>query len=534
MIKKLNVTATALLIGLLLFPSNNIFAQEPTTTEVRVEKSTTEDKSTATEDKSTATEDKSTTEVKVEESTTTSIEVEETTPTEERENKSSLSESKLKSIWTGDLLNVKDKHFYDALSIFFGGIINDENGKTMTFPEVLHKAEENSIEIETAKSKTNEASYVLDEVQTAKNLTVSGTANLGYSQPVSTGVHEWNWSAGISTNYLLSNFGKFEDQKKMAWLSYISAKMDEERLLTELYKDVSSSYLTVLELEGLHIVAQSSVVLRKEQMKIAKAKYEEGISPKYDMLTSLVSLKNAEQSLITAKKSLDLSKANLLKMMGMPQTETINVLRPKYISNDQYLLEDAILLGYGNRIEMSQIDLAIKIAQTNLDLMSKGLAPSLYWTNSYTRQNENMGRKDYSFNSVINFSIPIFDGGYTKAKKNEAKEQLRQAELSKESLERNIALQIKDAILQVDESKQKLNTAEAATDMAKEAYLISLVRYKENVGTYLELDDSTTGYLNALSSLSSAYCNYERAQINLLYSLGIIVEEVKKYENNGR
>ena len=77
-------------------------------------------------------------------------------------------------------------------------------------------------------------------------------------------------------------------------------------------------------------------------------------------------------------------------------------------------------------------------------------------------------------------------------------------------------------------------TAEAATDMAKEAYLISLVRYRENVGTYLELDDSTTGYLNALSSLSSAYCAYERTQINLLYSLGIIVEEVNKYENNGR
>ena len=512
MIKKLNITATALLIGMLLFPSNNIFAQEPIT-EVNAEESTT---------------------INVEKSN--SIEVEESTPikVKEKEKKSSLAESKLKSIWTGDLLNIEDKHFYDALSVFFGGIINNENGKTMTFHEVLHKAEENSIEIETAKSKTNEASYVLDEVQTAKNLTVSGTANLSYSQPVSSGMDEVNWSAGISTNYLISNFGQFEDQKKMAWLSYISAKLDEERLLTELYKDVSSSYLTVLELEGLHIVAQSSVFLRQEQMEIAKAKYEEGISPKYDMLTSLVSLKNAEQSLITAKKSLDLSKSNLIKMMGMSQTETINVLKPMYISKEPYILEDAILLGYGNRIEMSQIDLAIKIAKTNLDLMSKGMSPSIYWTNSYTRQNENIQRKDYSFNSVINFSIPIFDGGYTKAKKNEAKEQLRQAELSKESLERNIALQIKDALLQVEESKQKLNTAEAATDMAKEAYLISLVRYKENVGTYLELDDSTTGYLNALSSLSSAYCNYERAQINLLYSLGIIVEEVKKYENNGR
>ena len=519
MIKKLNLTATALLMGLLLFPSNSIFAQEPNT-EVKVEESTT---------------------IKVEEPNP--IEVEEQTPTETKtettsievkENKSSFAESKLKEIWTGNLLNVKDKHFYDALSVFFGGIINNENGQTMTFYDVLHKAEENSTEIETAKSKTKQASYVLDEVKSAKNLNISGTATLSYSQPVATGGDEWNWSAGISTNYLISNFGKFEDQKKMAWLSYIATKMDEERLLTELYENVASSYLTTLELEGLHIVAQSSVVLRKEQLEIAKAKYEEGISPKYDMLTSLVSVKNAEQSLITAKKSLDLSKSNLVKMMGMPQTETINVVKPMYISLEPYSLENAILLGYGNRIEMAQTDLQVKIAQTNVDLVSKGLAPSLYWVNSYQRQNENLVKKDYAWSSAINFSIPIFDGGYTKAQKNEAKEQLRQAELSKESLERNIALQIKDALLQVEESKQKLITAEATTDMAKEAYLISLVRYKENVGTYLELDDSTTGYLNALASLSSAYCAYERTQINLLYSLGIIVEEVNKYENNGR
>ena len=523
MIKKLNLTAATLLMGLLLFPSNSIFAQEPNT-EVKVEESTT---------------------IKMEESNP--IEVEEQTPTEtkpettsievkEKEKKSSFAESKLKEIWTGNLLNVKDKHFYDALSVFFGGIINNENGQTMTFYDVLHKAEENSTEIEIAKSKTKQASYVIDEVKSAKNLTVSGSAMGSYSQPVSyiAGGNEWNWSVGISTNYLISNFGKFEDQKKMAWLSYIAQKMDEERLLTELYENVASSYLTTLELEGLHIVAQSSVVLRKEQLEIAKAKYEEGISPKYDMLTSLVSVKNAEQSLITAKKSLDLSKSNLVKMMGMPQTETINVVKPMYISLEPYTLENAILLGYGNRIEMAQTDLQVKIAQTNVDLASKGMTPSLYWVNSYTRQNETTMKKDYSLSSTINFSIPIFDGGYTKAQKNEAKEQLKQAELSKEALERNIALQIKDALLQVEESKQKLITAEAATDMAKEAYLISLVRYKENVGTYLELDDSTTGYLNALSSLSSAYCAYERTQINLLYSLGIIVEEVNKYENNGR
>lgn len=439
-------------------------------------------------------------------------------------------DEKLKDIWNGNFLNIENKSVNDILSDFWNGIINDENAQTMTFYDVLHRAEENSIEIKTAKSKTQQANYVLDEVKTEKNLTVSGNATGSYSQPVATGGDKWNWSVGISTNYLISNFGRFEDQKKIAWMSYILAKMDEERLLSELYENVSSSYLTTLELEGVYIVARSSVILRQEQMEIAKAKFEEGISPKYDMLTSLVSLKNAEQSLITAKKSRDLSKSNLVKMMGMSQTETINILKPIYISLESYELEDAISLGYEKRIEMSQTDLQIKIAQANIDLISKGMSPSLYWVNSYLRQNENALKKDYAFSSSINFNIPIFDGGATKARKNEAKEALKQAELSKESLERNIALQIKDALLQVEESKQKLVTAEATIDMAKEAYSISMLRYKENVGTYLELDDSTTGYLNALSSLASAYCDYEKTKINLLYSLGIIVDELNKFE----
>ena len=93
--------------------------------------------------------------------------------TEEKEKKSSFTESKLKEIWTGNLLNVKDKHFYDALSVFFGEIINNENAQTMTFYDVLHKAEENSTEIETAKSKTKQASYIIDEVKSEKNINYS-------------------------------------------------------------------------------------------------------------------------------------------------------------------------------------------------------------------------------------------------------------------------------------------------------------------------------------------------------------------------
>lgn len=441
---------------------------------------------------------------------------------------------------TGPPLDVESRHFYDALSVFFSGL-DDKGGdkKRLGAIETLKIALANSIEVRDARSRANEAFYRVDEVKSVKNVKLSGSGLVTYSQPINsinmngntiTMGEEWNWSAGVSADYLITNFGLFEDTKRAAWLAYISTKLDEERLTEDLYNKVLSSYLTTLELNGLYIVSQSAVEVRKSQLDIAKAKYEEGVSPKYDMLTTQVNLKMAEQTLITAKKSLELSKSELKRIMGAPQTEDFEVSKPPYIQLPSPDLEESIMKAYDKRPEMTQINLAVEIAKTNEAIATQGKNPTVAWTASYMRQNETTSKRDYTWSSGIALNIPILDGGSARAKRNQAREVVKQTELKKEDLERNIAFQIKDAILKMEESKQKLITAEASMDMAKEAYKTALVRYQESVGTFLELDDATTSYLTSLASVSSAYCDYQRSILNMLYSMGIIVEEVDKYE----
>lgn len=447
--------------------------------------------------------------------------------------------SKFQKLWTELPLDIEQKHFYDPLSIFLGEMSSSESGTRLTLSKTLQIAIENSVEIAKAKSMTKEAYYRIDEVKSAKGIIVNATGSGSYSQPIAqmnlngTTVdmgEAWNWSAGITASYLITNFGLFEDTRKAAWISYVSAKMDEERLLKELYNDISSSYLTTLELSGLYMVAQSAVEVRNSQLEIAKANYEEGVAPKYDMLTMQVNLKTAEQNLIIARRNLEQAKSNLRNRLGIPQTEDFFVVKPPYFHMTHSSLEESIQQAYLNRTEMQQMDIALEIAKTNVNIASQGSNPSLTWNNSYTLRNEVTGSNKYSWSSGLSLNIPIFDGGATKARTEQAKELLNQAILDKTQLERDIAMQIKDATLQIDENKQRLFTAEASVDMAKEAYLIALVRYQESVGTFLELDDATTNYLEALATLSSAYCAYERSLLNMLYSIGIIVEEVDKYE----
>ncbi len=435
------------------------------------------------------------------------------------------------------VFDVKTGHFYDVLTLLFRSIAPEDAQSAITLKESLEIAEKQSMSLANARSKVNELYYRVDEVKSAKNIIVGASGSATYSGPVQTIEFDgntmalgsyMNWSSAVTAQYLISNFGLFEDARKMAWLSYLNAKLDEERLTEDLYSSVITSYMGALETTGLYVVAENAVELRKQQMEIAKAKYEEGISPKYDMLTTQVNLKEAEQSLITSRRAMELNKASLKNIMGLPQTQFLTVVRPIYFAKNDLDLPSAIDMAYKNRIEMAQMDMTVEIAKTNCDLAAQGKNPNLLFNGRYSLQSVGFGSSPYGWSTGFSLNIPIFDGGQTKAQLSQAKEVLKQSEYAREQTRRDIDLQVADALLRIDESRKKLQTAEASLDMARESYEISFVRYKESVGTFLELDSATVSYLQALVTLSSAYCEYERSQSNLLYSTGLLVKEVQK------
>ncbi len=432
-------------------------------------------------------------------------------------------------------LDVTGGHFYDVLTLFFSRVL-PPSISDLTLSQALIIAQDNSLELKKAHSQREQSFYKFQELESGKRVKVSGTASLVYNGPLPSVEfagnkmalgNDKNWSTGLQAQYLLSNFGLFEDARRSAYLAYTVASFEEERVLAELYRKTINSYFDTLEDSGFYFVANQGLELRKKQYSTAELRFNNGVAPRYDLLTSRLAVKDAEQRVTSAYKSMEERKSLLKNILGLPQQREISITAPYYISNISQNLDENVSLAWCNRIELIQTDLSVELAKLGIDIAAQKKNPTLALNASYSLQSESFGRELYGWSATVALNVPVVDGGETKALVNQAKEVHKQSLLSREQLKKDLALAVQNALLRVEESRKKLETAEASIDAAQEAYDISYLRYREGIGTFLELDSSTVSYISSLVSLSSAYCEYERSKAHLLYTVGLLINEVK-------
>jgi outer membrane protein TolC len=432
-------------------------------------------------------------------------------------------------------LDVQRGHFYDTLTLFFNQYSENDEPGALTVNDCLKIARENNLDLSIAASKSTQAAYKIDEVKSAQNPTLNGLAtylqrgpipNLSFGGMSFNMINNSNYDARLTAQYLISNFGILDNSKKIAYLSYIRTRVDEDRVLSNLNLEVLKTFFTIVETKGYVAVARKAIKARETQYGIAKAHYDEGVFPKYEVIRANVSLKQAEEAIISAVRSYELTKAQLLKTLGLEQTATVDVKRPRFEIYKLPELEQCIDQSYKYRPELIQMELAVQIGKANVDLAGCGMNPTLLLTGTYDYQTESIATQPSAWSAMVTISMPIFDGGATYSKVKQAQEALKQAQLGRDQMKRDIALQVKSAHLSVIESIKKLDTAEANLDQAKEAYDIALVRYQEGVGTTVDLDNALVGYLQSNSSLLSAYCEYERSWATLINSMGYTVKGV--------
>jgi len=444
-------------------------------------------------------------------------------------------------------LDIQKKHFYDTLTLFFVDYGESEEPGAMTVNECLRIAKENNLDLSIAASKSAQAAYKIDEVKSAQNPTLNGLGTYMQRGPIPQFslpgggsldvVNSSSYDTRLTAQYLISNFGILDNSKKIAYLNYIRSRVDEDRVLSNLNLDVLKTFFTIVETKGYVGVARKAIKARETQFSIAKAHYDEGVFPKYEVIRANVSLKQAEETIITAARVYELTKAQLIKILGLEQTVTVDVRRPRFEVYTLPELEYCIDQSYKYRPELIQLDIAVQIGKANVDLAGCGKNPTLLLTGTYDYQTPNFASPPSSWTAMFTVQVPIFDGGATYSRINQAKESYSQSILAKDQMKRDIALQVKSAHLSVIESLKKMDTAEANLDQAKEAYDIALIRFQEGVGTTVDLDNALVGYLQSNSSLLSAYCEYQRSWATLVNAMGYTVKGVdyeQRYNSSDR
>jgi len=122
----------------------------------------------------------------------------------------------------------------------------------------------------------------------------------------------------------------------------------------------------------------------------------------------------------------------------------------------------------------------------------------------------------------LGVNIPIYDGGQKSAKIQKVKLNMEKVELQKEEFERGMRLQVRNAEVAFNNAKRMLANRKKALTMNESIYERTQVKFKEGVGSSVEVTQAENSLYNAQNNYINSLYDLLKAKVDLDIALGTL------------
>ena len=302
------------------------------------------------------------------------------------------------------------------------------------------------------------------------------------------------------------------------------------RAKVDLIESVKKAYYIVLNTKERVNLVNSNLERIKSLLNDTEILYENGFVEKLDVDRIKVSYNNLNAEKIKAERLYDLSLSVLKFQIGFPVNDKLSVIgsiEDVIISVNDYDIQS---FEYSDRIEHSILNTNKRLKSYDLKNNRSQFLPQIYANLSYG-YNTSSSEYDLFFNSNrwknfgtvgLQIIVPIFDGFNKRSKINRSKIVVQQVENQIKFLERSIDLQINQNFIELKNAIESLNVSKENLVLANDVYNVSEKKYKEGVGSNLEVLDSNNALKIAQTNYYNAYYQAIISKINLDKTLGIL------------
>lgn len=286
---------------------------------------------------------------------------------------------------------------------------------------------------------------------------------------------------------------------------------------------VSKAYYSALiARENLKILDAN--IERTENMYLdTKALNEEGFTEKIDVERLEISLNNLRLEKIKSERFAEMTLDLLKFQMGMNINEELILpaVTPSLNAENPASLE-LEAFNPNNRIELQILNSQAELEGFNERRYRMGYVPTLYAVGNYqmsAQWEEFDAFQTYDVAAVgLNLSIPVFDGFRKKNQIEQSKLRQLQIANSRAMLQNSFNMEAKNAKAQLSNAFTSLEAYEKNVELAQKVYDVSQEKYKEGVGSSLEVNNADTqlkqaqtNYLNGLFDYLTAKVEYQKA-----------------------
>jgi outer membrane protein TolC len=296
------------------------------------------------------------------------------------------------------------------------------------------------------------------------------------------------------------------------WHSYKASKMGIE---TSRAQETSAREESVMLVVSQYLGCQRAVAdvsAAQSRVQLAQAIYDQsadlqknGVGTGIDTLRANVQLQNEKQRLIVAKTELETSLNGLARLLNIDPHRSVEIADQASFSTRPEL-----------RALRSEEERAALADRTAADQRLPKVNFSGFWAQQGLTPDTIIPVYQYQ-GSII---VPIFTGGRIQADRAKAGLAIRQLQQQETELRNRIALEVKNAIAQVESARNEVTVANAGIQLATEEVTQARDRFQAGVANNLEVITAQDELARASDNQIGALYRYNQARASLAYAIG--------------
>lgn len=336
-----------------------------------------------------------------------------------------------------------------------------------------------------------------------------------------------NYSAGLNVTQPIFAGGAIVANINAGRLFSLLADELVRAMVQEVIYASSHSYYDVLLNQHLLQISADAVRSADAHLNDVRQKRRGGVASDFDVLRAEVELSNFKAELIQNKNAIDISKANLLKVMGVSQDSEVALSDELDYSAFKMSMEQAVETAYRNRPDLFSRQFDIKLQKELLNI-----ARSRYWPTVSGFYNNIWSRPDPHNTMVIDWgrawqagfmvSMPVFDGLAREGEVIERKARLKQAQIDLIDAEETALFELTKAQLSIENAEEFVESQRLNLTRAKEGLRLAEIGYKEGTNTQVEMIDAQAALTQARAFYYQAVYSHLIAKLDLQKAMGTL------------
>jgi outer membrane protein, multidrug efflux system len=354
--------------------------------------------------------------------------------------------------------------------------------------------------------------------------------------PAAVTFNRFDVGVGVSS-FELDFWGRIANLSEAARAQYLATVAAQRSFYLALIADTANTYFEIIETEEQLALAEATAQTRREGLRIARLRFDNGVTSALPYRQAETLLTQAEQQLAIERLDLARLRNQLLVLVG----GTVPRGLPPGLSLAAQIDDRRLASGLPSELLLVRPDIIaaeeqLRAARANIGAARAAFFPTISLTGSAGLSSDSLdglfssNGLGWSFGPSI--TLPIFDRGAREADLDLARalevEQVANYDRTVQTAFREVS----DALAGRRYLTEQIATLERALTAQERIARIAQLRYREGVADYLEVLDAERNLFNARQQLLATRRAWLQNRATLFVSLGGGFEQIAASEKN--